>query len=323
MTVTRAEAGQKLLNFLDRRLKATPSELHRWIRTGQVRLNGGRCKAFARVEEGDIVRVPPFAVPRRVAKESVPPAGTAADALPVVWENEDLLVLNKPAGLPTQGGTGHADSVADRLARLYAGADFVPAPVHRLDKDTSGLLLAGKTHAALRRLTDALAGRSGEAPRKEYLAWIRGMWPRESPRELRDMLIRTEGVRKMRTLSPPVATNGTPMSAKVPDAREALCLVRPLENRIIDGSSFTLLLLRLITGRTHQIRVQLASRGFPVAGDPRYGDGRGGLKLHAFRLTLPPADGENDLVITCPPPWDAPWNVAGPAEPSGKIPFAT
>ena len=167
LTVSRAESGQKLLNFLQRRIEAAAGELHKWIRSGQVRVNGGRSKAFDRVSEGDLVRVPPFAALKAPGSASpVRPRPAFANAfggaaiLPVIYEDEEILVQNKPSGLPSQGGTGHADSVASLLAARFRHAEFVPAPVHRLDKDTSGLLIVGKSYAALRRLSDALAGRT-------------------------------------------------------------------------------------------------------------------------------------------------------------------
>ena len=338
LIVSRAEAGQKLLNFLIRRVEAADGELHKWIRSGQVRVNGGRVKAFARVSEGDAVRVPPFAVVRAVVHagvhagvcagvcreerdagvvdmaasgEAPRDAGqgvglTAGDgtrpvppiwpSVPIVHEDDELLVLNKPAGLPSQSGSGHSDSVASRLSAAYARTPFVPALVHRLDKDTSGLLLAGKSYAAVRRLTDALAVRHGEAPVKDYLAWVWGRWPHSAVRELHDRLIRDE--RRTRT----TADQG----------REALCLAAALTIRETPACGpVSLLLVRLVTGRTHQIRVQLASRAFPVLGDPLYGDAERdarcrvtGLRLHACRLFLPEPW---SLALEAAPDWPAPW----------------
>lgn len=319
LVVSRAEAGQKLLNFLSRRVDAGPAEFHKWIRSGQVRVNGCRAKAFERLTEGDAVRVPPFAALRAVegnggtSSEAAPSPGTPVGAhfspvapkacgMPVVYEDADVLVLNKPAGLPSQDGSGHVDSVASRLARAYARAEFVPAPAHRLDKDTSGLMLAGKTYDALRRLTDALAGRGGAAcapPVKDYLAWVWGTWPYGDARELRDRLDKDEAARRVRI--------GTAAG------REAVSRVAPVEFREVEGQPVSLLLVRLVTGRTHQIRVQLASRGFPLVGDPRYGDAErdararvAGLKLHACRLILPPPW---DRVLETVPNWPAPWSV--------------
>ena len=303
LVVTRAEAGQKLLNFLSRRVNAGPGELHRWIRSGQVRLNGGRVKAFERVKEGDAIRVPPFASLRPMDTSTgnccSPSLHVRSDAgrelPPVVFEDADLLVLNKPAGLPVQNGSGHEDSVAARLARAWARAGFVPAPVHRLDKDTSGLLIAGKTYAALRSLSDALAGRGPQVPIKEYLGWVWGHWPGSEECELRDALAKDEEEHRMRLRS-----DGS--------GRDARCIVRCLERRNIRGRAVSLLLIRLLTGRTHQIRLQLASRAFPLVGDRIYGESsrnhQEGLKLHAFRLVLPPPW---DLRLETPPPWTGPW----------------
>ena len=302
LTVSRAEAGQKLLNFLQRRIDAPASDFHRWIRTGQVRVNGSRAKAFDRLAEEDLVRVPPFAKKRPAGSDAPKSDATKKPSgLDVVYEDEDLLVLAKPAGLPVQGGTGHSDSMASRIAKAYAGAAFVPAPVHRLDKDTSGLLVAGKTYAAVRLLTDALAGRSEERPVKEYLAWVEGIWPQDRPQELYDRLMKNDRTQRM------VVLQGV---AKRDEGQDARCIVTPVRQRRIHGRDCTLLLVRLLTGRTHQIRVQLASRGHPIAGDPWYGEkSREGLKLHAFRLTVP-VQGGGRRSLELPPPWQGAWKYA-------------
>lgn len=328
LAVSRAEAGQKLLNFLQRRVDAPTGDFHRWIRTGQVRVNGTRAKAFDRVAEGDMVRVPPFAVflpagsngvREGIAHDSGASAQQtetaqtkkgrkAAPSLDIVYEDDDVLVIAKPAGLPVQGGTGHSDSIAARLAAERAGADFVPAPVHRLDKDTTGLLVSGKTYAAVRALTDALAGRGGIAPRKEYLAWVEGRWPftkEDGPQELHDILTKDQKAQRMKTVHGKNSSEG----------QEARCLVTALETRRVHEGpkdrEYSLLLVRLLTGRTHQIRVQLASRGHAIVGDPWYGKGTdGGLRLHAFRLSLPLPDRE-ERTLELLPPWKGAWKVTG------------
>ncbi|MFR7887637.1 MAG: pseudouridine synthase, partial [Bilophila wadsworthia] len=156
LQVTAAEAGQKLLQFLSRRFEEPQSVLHRWIRTGQVRINGGRAKPFDRVELNDEIRVPPFAGAGTKA-ERVPASSGGKELPPIVAETADVIVFCKPSGLPVHPGTGHTDSLTTRLEAAFAGSPFIPAPVHRLDRDTSGLLLVGKTYAAVRRLSDALA----------------------------------------------------------------------------------------------------------------------------------------------------------------------
>lgn len=300
--VREEESGQKLLQFLQRRLNLPTALLHRWIRTGQVRCNGGRCKPFARVRTGDVVRLPPFAL--KMAAESGPRdhLTQAQHAVPLpelpprIGEEGFLWAFNKPAGLPVHPGTGHADSLSTRLAAHYADAPFLPAPVHRLDKDTSGVLLAAASYEALAAAQEAL--RQGGLI-KEYVAWVYGRWPYATTRLLRHTLRKTQadGYERMRV----VADGGN-------SGREARCLVRPL--RV--GRQESLLLVRLLTGRTHQIRAQLAALEHPVLGDGKYGHpaacgrsdeerGRaagGVLFLHALRVTLP-----GGRVFACLPPW--------------------
>ena len=174
------EGGQKLLQFLQRRLDLPPSLLHRWIRTGQVRINGGRAKPFGLVAAGDSVRLPPFAL--GMSRRSKATGGQASpeqeheprqrtQALPPaprpLQKDGDLWVFCKPAGLPTHPGTGHEDSLSSRLAARAGDAPFKPTPVHRLDKDTSGILLVAASFSVLRELTTALRERR---MKKEYLA---------------------------------------------------------------------------------------------------------------------------------------------------------
>jgi len=316
-TVTAAEAGQKLLQCLARRVHCPSSMLHRWIRTGQVRVNGGRRKPFDRLNEGDEVRLPPFLFPRTeeelagtsepaaVSERRAPANGIpgssrpssadgkpSSDGLPVLFLSDELVVVNKPAGLPSQPGTGHADSVVGRLRRMFPDAPFAPTPAHRLDRDTSGILIAALGYAALRRLSEAFAGRSVS---KEYLAWCVGNWPHKGILRLTD------------TLSRERCTDGRQKMLAAAEGKAAALDVQPLE--FLSGA--TLLHIRLLTGRTHQIRVQLASRGFPLAGDGKYGGKAAfaltspvpGLLLHACRINIL---GEWYEAL---PPWGGPWAV--------------
>ena len=323
--VQETESGQKLLQFLQRRLNLPPTLLHRWVRTGQVRINGSRCKPFARVQTGDIVRLPPFAF--KMAEESAATAepqnptdfasGTrkagSPPLPPMIGTDGYLWAFNKPAGLPTHPGTGHDDSLSSRLAVYFAEAPFKPVPVHRLDKETSGVLLVAASYEALSKAQDAL--RSGTMS-KEYVAWVQGSWPFAETQLLRHFLLKdsAQGYEKVRPATPGEA-----------DSREALCLVRPL--RV--GTRQSLLLVRLLTGRTHQIRVQLAAMGHPVVGDSKYGTAprrhvpRGtstlpaparmskvddmdkaallpseSLMLHALRITMPCG-----RIFSCLPEW--------------------
>lgn len=302
--VGQAESGQKLLQFLQRRLNLPPALLHRWIRTGQARLNGRRAKPFARVNLGDVVRLPPFAVtlaaqagaPALDGRPAQPPDLVGASLHlpplpPLVGAHGDIWAFHKPAGLTVQPGSGHEDSLASRLAAHAPGAGFAPTPAHRLDKDTSGILLVAATHSALRALHEAFRER---LLIKEYVAWVAGAWPWHGPRSLRDFIAKegAPGAERMRPCAPG------------PHAREALCVVAPLKT----GPDKSLVQIRLITGRTHQIRVQLAALGHPVIGDGKYGSKRRdhcpGLRLHALRLVLP--DGASFERL---PDWTEPYAV--------------
>ncbi len=298
LAVTGPEAGQKLLQLLTRRFGLPSGTLHRWIRTGQVRINGRRARAFDRVAEGDLIRVPPFAAELHGGKPEYEAEG---ELPPVVAETEDVLVFNKPAGLPVHPGSGHRDSLTGRLARIHAGMPFCPVPAHRLDKDTSGLLLVAKTHAALRRMCAAFA--AGEDLVREYLAWVAGNCPWDRPHVLRDRLGKgipaSQRGREGNMARERVLVHDEATSRK--GERLAVLVTRCVHR--IGGAS--LVHVRLHTGRTHQIRAQMAAHGFPLIGDVKY---RGpfcstGLKLHAFRL------GVEGTIWTALPPWDGVWAV--------------
>ncbi|MDR2574083.1 MAG: RluA family pseudouridine synthase [Desulfovibrio sp.] len=303
----RPESGLKLLRFLERRLGLPPALLHRWLRTGQIRLNGKRAKPFTRVNTGDGIRLPPFALGMVTGKKTFSScAGVCDEPLPPppadirnvpdrpgdfpflssIGGRGDIWALYKAPGLPTHGGTGHSDSLAARLAARYADAPFVPVPAHRLDKNTSGALLVAASYEALRILHNAL--REGRII-KEYLVWTHGRWPFGETRPLRHFL------RKLKIGGPEKILAAKTPSGDGRGEREALCLARPLKSQ----AETSLLQIRLVTGRTHQIRVQLAALGCPVLGDDKYGGGKAErMYLHAARIVLP-----DNAVFTCPPPW--------------------
>lgn len=323
LIVRKEEAGQKLLAFLARRLEEADAPFfHKWVRTGQVRVNGKRAQPFVRLAEGDDVRVPPFA--KRMGMEDYklgqlilegqPGQKNQAQSYTVVFEDAKLLVVHKKAGFPSQGGTGHSFSVASEMAALYKGAAFVPAPAHRLDKDTSGLLFAGKTYSSQRALQEAFAGNVAEedAPlQKEYLAFVHGTWEYPSG-VLEDFLEKKmvgdrEQVCVVQAHTAP-ASKGNIGNTANPDAKLAraefqlICHVRicgkNAQGERTASQPASLLRVRLLTGRTHQIRVQCASRGFPLWGDGKYGrkDGES-LKLHAWRAVW------HGREFTCMPDW--------------------
>lgn len=274
-----AEAGQKLLRFLQRRLHLPESLLHRWVRTGQVRLNGRRCKPYETVHESDQVRVPPFAC-QLAANGALPdpPPESGSDLPPLLAAHDGIWAFAKPAGLAVHPGTGTSASLSELLAAHYADYFFKPAPAHRLDKETSGVILVGATFQAMRDLQKWFGTCR---VRKEYLAWVKGRWPYGENRILRHFVGGMDKIEARENL--------------FRGSRKAVCLVRLI--RATPEKS--LLQIRLITGRKRQIRAQLAATGFPIFGDSRYGAHKGAeLKLHACRVGLP-----NGLEFSCLPSW--------------------
>ena len=311
-TVSEAEAGQKLLACLKRRLGSELPDalLHRIIRSREVRVNGKRAQPFSRLETDAEIRVPPLRLPAPMAAANPEPTtGHAAPGGPreqahtptptaslcLVAETSEYLLLNKPSGLPSQPGSKHQDCLSARLVAAYPQALFAPTLVHRLDKATSGIILAAKTYRALRAAQEALHNRTLV---KDYLAWVEGVWPEAEAVTLYDLL------EKQLCGAQEKVVAGT--------GKEALCLARPVLSR---GKN-SLLLIRLLTGRTHQIRVQLSSRGHPIIGDVKYGGSPAapGMCLHAWRLALP--DGQ---IFTAPPPW--PGSFAIDPQTLGAIPI--
>lgn len=282
--VTAGEAGQKLLQFLERRAGAPRALIHKWIRSGQVRVDGKRAGPYDRLDQGASVRVPPH---QPAAEGARPAAGAVArPGLPVLYEGRGLLVIDKPSGLAAQPGSGLTDSVADRLKALYADRDFLPSLAHRLDRDTSGLLLCATTYERLRELND-LFKEKGEGLRKIYLAWARGRMAPSGRLAMRDRLEKRGLAGREKV--------------EVGAGKEARAVALPLAWR----EDATLVAVRLITGRMHQIRAQLSSRGHAIVGDGKYGGGRAPrLLLHAWRLELP------WLCLESPPAWPAPWSLA-------------
>jgi 23S rRNA pseudouridine955/2504/2580 synthase len=288
--VSKEEEGQKLYQFLVRRLgKDLPkAALMRWIRTGQVRVDSARAKPFDRLAAGQEIRLPPQATlvteHRNTSYQGPIP--------PIVHEDEEMLVLNKPSGVPVHAGSGHRFSLHDWTLETYSGARFMPTAAHRLDRDTSGLLVLAKSYAFLRAIQERW--KLGEVL-KLYLAWVAGNWESNGWIQLTDRLEkRDSGGREL-----VVASSG---------GKEALSMTHAVLRR--QGS--TLLAVRILTGRTHQIRTQLSFRGHPVMGDRKYGGPAlaEGMLLHCWHLAW------DSRAFTVHPEWGSPFSVPPDLAPS-------
>lgn len=296
------DAGRSVLRFLERRAGLARADVYRWLRSGEIRLNGGRVKAERILAAGDVLRLPPQAgaLPPSLSVCLLAPDALGG-ALRIVFQDDRLLVLDKPAGLATQGGSGQGDSLSARLRAACGPGCHVPAPAHRLDKHASGLIAAGKTPAALAWLHGLFRAAKPDLQRA-YYCWVRGDASAALAEacELRDFLgpeLGADGRERMAAL--PEGAEGT-------GGKEAAANYRCLElRRHPQLGPLSLLEARLLTGRKHQIRVQLASRGWPLVGDGRYGGPTGyPMLLHAWRLVLPAQPGAGEFAeFVSPPPW--------------------
>ncbi|RZS34979.1 RluA family pseudouridine synthase [Corticibacter populi] len=301
LTVGDEWEGQRLDNFLFREVKGVPkTHVYRLIRSGQVRVNKGRAQADTRLATGDVVRVPPV----RGSADTTPPAETASSAparsFPILYEDEALIAIDKPAGVAVHGGSGVSFGVIEQLRAARPEARFLEL-VHRLDRETSGILLIAKKRSALTRLQDQFRARSTG---KTYLALVKGQWP--ANRKVVDTPLRKyllpDGERRVR-----------PTGKDDAEGMRALSLMRvresfpPVPEQGLPATS--LLEVTIKTGRTHQIRVHTASGGHPIAGDDKYGDfdwnrrlARHGLPrmfLHAWRLQFSHPLTDAPITLTC------------------------
>jgi 23S rRNA pseudouridine955/2504/2580 synthase len=290
--VAAEEAGQRLDNYLQRHLKQVPrSRIYRLIRRGEVRVNGRRAAAQTRLQAQDKVRIPPV----RMLPAGAPPAPRAGlmerIRSSIVYEDDRLIVIDKPAGIAVHGGSGVSSGVIEalRASRPEESLELV----HRLDRDTSGCLLIARHAATLRGLHKLLREDGFE---KRYLALVRGRWQLGAKRI--DIPLRTN------------ARVGGERTVRVdPAGKPAESRFRPVQ---FFGKTATLLEVSLITGRTHQIRVHAAHAGHPVAGDEKYGDqdfnrelravGLERMFLHAVSLSFTwPQGGEFSVNTPLPP----------------------
>jgi 23S rRNA pseudouridine955/2504/2580 synthase len=279
LSVDENSAGQRLDNFLLRELKGVPrTRLYRALRKGEVRVNKGRVKADYRLALGDVVRIPPLHRPEATAIPPVPRYWAQEISNRIVYEDDSLLVINKPSGLAVHGGSGLSFGLIESLRQLRPEDRYLEL-VHRLDRDTSGLILIARRPAMLRELHRQLREDKID---KRYLALVAGRWPSS-----------------LRVVEAPLEKNvlqsGERMVRVAREGKRSVTEFAVLEK--LRGA--TLLEAKPITGRTHQIRVHARHAGFPLLGDDKYSDeatatlcrslGLQRLFLHAtaLRITLP------------------------------------
>jgi 23S rRNA pseudouridine955/2504/2580 synthase len=294
LTVDAESTGQRLDNVLLRLLKGVPkTHVYRVIRSGEVRVNSGRAQADTRVAAGDRIRVPPM----RLAERRADAAPTAPPReFPVLFEDDHLLAIAKPAGVAVHGGSGVSSGVIEQLRRARPQTRYLEL-VHRLDKETSGVLLLAKKRSALTALQDQFRARETG---KVYAALVFGAWPKG---------LKVIDLALHKTLDAAGERHVRVVPAAHADGRRSISLVRVVR----PVGDCTLLDVTLKTGRTHQIRVHLAASGHPIVGDPKYGDFARNkafarerrftrMFLHARELAFDhPAGGER-LTLTAPLP---------------------
>ncbi|KGQ70675.1 23S rRNA pseudouridylate synthase [Chelonobacter oris] len=284
-TISADQAGQRIDNYLLAQLKGVPkSMIYRIIRKGEVRVNKGRVKAEYKLQTDDIVRIPPV---KTAAKEQAPISGKLHQVSQleqrILFEDEVLLVLNKPSGMAVHGGSGLSFGVIEALRSLRPEARFLEL-VHRLDRDTSGILLVAKKRSALRSLHEQLRNKTIQ---KEYLALVRGQWQSHC-----------------KVINAPLNKNELASGERIVRVNEQ---GKASETRFSVqeryGQEATLIKAMPVTGRTHQIRVHTQYAGHPIAMDSKYGDqdfdqkmqavGLNRLFLHAYAIRFQhPQSGE-------------------------------
>ncbi len=285
VTISDDQAGQRIDNFLATKLKGLPkSRIYRMLRKGEVRVNKGRIGPAYRLQPGDMVRVPPVRLSAKTDDERSRPSPAALEYLSsrVIFEDKQLLVLDKPSGMAVHGGSGLSYGVIEALRASRPDCHYLEL-VHRLDRETSGCLLIAKRRSYLRSLHVLLRAGSME---KNYMTLVRGDW------QLGKVLLEDH-------LSTHQRRDGERHVEVGAEGKASASRFRPLQS----FSRATLMEVSLLTGRTHQIRVQAEAAGHPVAGDEKYGDpvfnrqmSRLGLKrmfLHAHALAFEdPGSGE-------------------------------
>jgi 23S rRNA pseudouridine955/2504/2580 synthase len=310
LTIDEQSEGQRLDNFLQRVCKGVPkTHVYRIIRSGEVRINKGRAQVDTRLALGDTVRIPPIRLtdnaPPEPAQQQSGPAHTPPREFPILFEDDHLLAIDKPEGVAVHGGSGVSFGVIEQLRRARPQAKFLEL-VHRLDRDTSGILLIAKRRSALVNLQAQFKARETG---KTYLALVKGVWPTKLKvidLPLHKYLVsggEEDGERRVKVVA-----------KDDPNGLRSITIVKIAKLiQLPTGDEASLLEVTIKTGRTHQIRVHLAHHGHPILGDDKYGDfelnkklAKEGMKrmyLHAWQLLFQHPVSMQNLSLLSNAPW--------------------
>ena len=280
LKVHKSESGQKLLNFLQRRIELSKNEAYKWIRTGQVRINSKRADPHARLEENDEIRIPPFAFERllilKEQEEIEKKIEKDFDLEEIkIFENTDMLIIDKPHGIAVQAGSHINISIVDILKKQYATSLFMPTPAHRLDKDTSGLLIIAKSYNFLKKIHEEFTNKENSSLKKIYQAQIpyKEIFQFDQVNLWEDYLSMEKNEKGFEKVC----------SSNKEKGQYALSKVELIQH----NKNLALIEIDLITGRKHQLRAQANIRNIPLLGDRKYGGIEADrLYLHAYKIIL-------------------------------------
>ncbi len=264
VTVTQGQAGQRIDNFLMRELKNVPRSLvYRILRKGEVRVDKKRVKPLRKLSIGEVVRIPPVYLAEKSGVGKVPASLLGQIKKTILLEDDDLILINKPSGLAVHGGSGVRYGLIESFRQLRPDLPFVEL-VHRLDKETSGIVMLAKNRPTLLALHQLMqsAGKNRGID-KHYQTLVKGRW-QGGRRHIKNQLVKQRGEKQKVKVLAHHQSSG--------DSKSAESYFSAMDYFHVEGSDYTLLNVELITGRMHQIRTQLADMGLPILGDSQYGD---------------------------------------------------